>query len=153
MVECRYGKTHSPSTAFERRRTRATLPGGQRAQRAHLVAAALAARPGAYGDGTLCGHWLPGVLDRPDRQTLQRTGARRHAEPAAHHVLSPAPRVVAGAAGGTAGGAGGGRGTGRALDRRRRGALAGTGPPPPGVPSTPPATSPAPQVPLAQSPP
>src|SRR5260370_10284279 len=153
MVECRYGKTHSPSTAFERRRTRATLPGGQRAQRAHLVAAALAARPGAYGDGTLCGHWLPGVLDRPDRQTLQRTGARRHAEPAAHHVLSPAPRVVAGAAGGTAGGAGGGRGTGRALDRRRRGGLDGPPPRPPGVPSTPPATSPAPQVPLAQSPP
>src|SRR5258707_13964320 len=103
MVESGHGQTYPSPTPSERRRTGATLPGGQRAQRAHLVAAALAARPGAYGDGTLCGHWLPGVLDRPDRQTLQRTGARRHAEPAAHHVLSPAPRVVAGAAGGTAG--------------------------------------------------
>src|SRR5258708_32473789 len=129
MVECRYGKTHSPSTASERRRTGATLPGGQRAQRAHLVAASLAARPGAYGDGTLGCHGLPSILDRSNCQALQRTGTRRHAESPAHHVVSTASGVVARAAGGAARGAGGSSGAERALDRRGRGGRGGWGPP------------------------
>src|SRR5258706_8092408 len=137
MVECRYGKTHSPSTASERRRTGATLPGGQRAQRAHWVAASLAARPGAYGEGTLGCHGLPSILDRSNCQALQRTGTRRHAESPAHHVVSTASGVVARAAGGAARGPGGSRGTERALDRRGGGGLGGTAPPTPRLPSSP----------------
>src|SRR5258706_1756376 len=152
MVECRYGKTPSPSTASERRRTGATLPGGQRAQRAHLVAASLAARSGAHCDGTLCGHGLPSLLDRSNCQALQRTGTRWHVQPAPYDVVSTASGVVAGAAGGAARGAGGSRGTERALDRRGCGGLDGTAPWTPGLLSSRLELPGAPQAELAGAP-
>src|SRR5260221_696077 len=134
MVESGHGQTYPSPTPSERRRTGATLPGGQRAQRAHLVAASLAARPGAHGDGTFGGHGLPSILDRSNCQALQRTGTRRHAESPAYHVVSTASGVVARAAGGAARGAGGSRGAERALDRRGRGRRVGTPPPAPDFP-------------------
>src|SRR5712692_9652392 len=102
MVECWHGKTHSPPPASERRRTGAALPDGERAQRTHVVADPLAAGPGAHGHRALGGHRLPGVLDWPDRQALQRRGTGRDAQPPPHHLLSPAHGVVARAAGGAA---------------------------------------------------
>src|SRR5260221_3448260 len=135
MVESGHGQTYPSPTPSERRRTGATLPGGQRAQRAHLVAASLAARPGAHGDGTFGGHGLPSILDRSNCQALQRTGTRRHAESPAYHVVSTASGVVARAAGGAARGAGGSRGAERALDRRGRGGPGGTAAPTPPSPS------------------
>jgi len=57
-----------------------------------------------------------GVLDRPDRQALQRAGTRRHAQPPTHDLLSPATGPVARAAGGAAPGTGCGGRQARALD-------------------------------------
>src|SRR5260221_14610635 len=136
MVESGHGQTYPSTTPSDRRRTGATLPCGQRSQRAHLVAASLAARPGAHGDGTFGGHGLPSILDRSNCQALQRTGTRRHAESPAYHVVSTASGVVARAAGGAARGPGGSSGAERALDRRGRGGLGGTAPPAPRPPST-----------------
>src|SRR5450432_2694704 len=112
--------------APERRGLGAAVAGGARAARTDLVADPLAAGQGTDGDGDRREHRRHAVLDRADRPTLQRRGAGRQGQPAAHHLVASAADVVGGAAGGAAGGVGrAGAGRSEALDLPRGGGLDG----------------------------